>query len=42
LDYVRDILASAGLSLIRSDEQVLRRERGADVRGLLIAAATDP
>jgi len=41
LDYLRDALTSAGFSLIRSDEQVLRRERGADVRGLLIAAATD-
>ena len=42
LIYVRDTLTSAGFSLIRSDEQVLRRERGADVRGLLIAAATGP
>jgi predicted TPR repeat methyltransferase len=39
LDYVRDALTSAGFRLIRSDEQVLRRERGADVRGLLVAAA---
>lgn len=38
LDYVRGCLESAGFHLIRSDEQVLRRERGADVRGLLIAA----
>jgi predicted TPR repeat methyltransferase len=42
LGYVRDTLTNAGFSLIRSDEQVLRRERGADVRGLLVAAATDP
>lgn len=38
LDYVRDTLEKAGFRLIRSDEQVLRRERGADVQGLLIAA----
>jgi predicted TPR repeat methyltransferase len=41
LDYVRSSLEAAGLRLMRSDEQVLRRERGADVRGLLIAAAAD-
>lgn len=41
LDYVRNSLGAAGFRLIRSDEQVLRRERGADVRGLLIAAAAD-
>jgi predicted TPR repeat methyltransferase len=41
LDYVRESLEAAGFRLIRSDEQVLRRERGADVRGLLIAAAAD-
>ncbi|MEO7207614.1 MAG: tetratricopeptide repeat protein [Steroidobacteraceae bacterium] len=42
LDYVRDTLRNAGFTLLRSDEQVLRRERGADVRGLLIAAVTEP
>lgn len=39
LDYVRDTLGSAGFRLFRSDEQVLRRERGADVRGLVLTAA---
>ncbi|HEX3398557.1 MAG TPA: tetratricopeptide repeat protein [Steroidobacteraceae bacterium] len=39
LDYVRDALGSVGFEQIRSEEQVLRRERGADVRGLVIAAA---
>jgi predicted TPR repeat methyltransferase len=38
LAYVRSCLESAGFHPIRSDEQVLRRERGADVRGLLLAA----
>jgi predicted TPR repeat methyltransferase len=42
LDYVREALTRADLSLIRIEEQVLRRERGADVRGLLVAAATAP
>lgn len=42
LDYVRDTLNNAGFSLIRSDEQVLRRERGTDVRGLLVVAVTEP
>ena len=42
LGYVRDCLTQAGFSAIRSEEQVLRRERGADVRGLLIAAAAGP
>ena len=42
LAYVRDCLTNSGFSLIRSEEQVLRRERGADVRGLLIVASTDP
>jgi predicted TPR repeat methyltransferase len=36
--YVRAGLASAGFSLVRSDEPVLRRERAAEVRGLLFAA----
>jgi predicted TPR repeat methyltransferase len=40
--YVRDCLTKAGFGLIRSEEQVLRSERGADVRGLLIAASTGP
>jgi predicted TPR repeat methyltransferase len=40
LDYVRDTLTNAGFSPIRSDEQVLRRERGADVHGLLVVAST--
>jgi predicted TPR repeat methyltransferase len=40
LDYVRDTLANAGFSLVRSDEPVLRRERGAEVRGLLVVAVT--
>lgn len=42
LDYVRDTLEKAGFRQIRSDEQVLRRERGADVRGLLITATLAP
>jgi predicted TPR repeat methyltransferase len=42
LDYVRDTLTNAGFSPIRSDEQVLRRERGADVHGLLVVASTGP
>jgi predicted TPR repeat methyltransferase len=42
LAYVRDCLTKSGFSEIRSEEQVLRRERGADVRGLLIAASMSP
>ena len=38
LDYVRSALEAAGFNLERSDTQVLRRERGADVRGLVITA----
>jgi predicted TPR repeat methyltransferase len=40
LEYVHDALAKAGFRLMRSDESVLRRERGADVRGLLVVAST--
>jgi predicted TPR repeat methyltransferase len=42
LNYVRDTLKTAGFSLISSEAQVLRRERGAEVRGLIIAAAIAP
>jgi len=38
LDYVRRALESAGFRLARSDERVLRRERGADVLGLVTTA----
>jgi predicted TPR repeat methyltransferase len=37
-DYVRASLEDAGLRLVCSEEQVLRRERGADVLGLVITA----
>ncbi len=39
LQYVRETLLNAGFGRIHSDEQVLRRERGVDVRGLLVAAS---
>ena len=38
LDYVRRTLGGAGFGQVHSDDQVLRREKGADVRGLVIAA----
>jgi predicted TPR repeat methyltransferase len=38
LDYVRRTLESAGFNRVRTDEQVLRREKGVDVHGLVIAA----
>jgi len=38
LEYVARALAHAGLTLIRSDTDVLRRERGADVHGLVVMA----
>jgi predicted TPR repeat methyltransferase len=38
LEYVRRALEDAGLRLVRSDSEVLRRERGEDVRGLVLIA----
>jgi predicted TPR repeat methyltransferase len=38
LDYVRTVLAQVGFEVERSDHQVLRRERGDDVLGLVIVA----
>jgi predicted TPR repeat methyltransferase len=37
-DYVRDCLARAGFEAIECTDEILRRERGADVHGMLVSA----
>jgi predicted TPR repeat methyltransferase len=37
-EYVRDTLALAGFGRLRSDDAVLRRERGAEVSGMIVTA----
>jgi predicted TPR repeat methyltransferase len=38
LGYLREVLKSSGFSLLGAETQVLRRERGEDVRGLVLSA----
>jgi predicted TPR repeat methyltransferase len=38
LEYLREVLTSSGFSLLGADTQVLRHERGEDVRGLVLCA----
>ena len=42
LAYVRAVLQQSNLRLLAAEEQVLRHERGEDVRGLLVTALAQP